>query len=95
VSLVAVRAFLRAPALLAVLSLLVMTTAGAAPGLFHGGDLDHCCEYCHLGHAPVLEPAPGLESPVPAQHFAEREEEVRYREAFTLLISEPSRAPPA
>ncbi len=47
----------RVPALLAVFTLLVITTSAAAPGLFHGDDLDHCCEFCHLGHAPILRPA--------------------------------------
>ena len=56
---------IRTPALLAVLTLLVMTTAGAAPGLFHSDDADHCCEFCHVGHLPVLEPAAGVSIPAP------------------------------
>ncbi len=50
----------RVPALLAVFTLLVITTSAAAPGLFHGDDLDHCCEFCHLGHAPILRPSAAI-----------------------------------
>jgi len=46
----------RVPGLLAVFTLLVITTSAAAPGLFHGDDLDHCCEFCHLAHVPLLRP---------------------------------------
>ena len=58
---------IRTPALLAALTLLVMTTAGAAPGLFHSDDFDHCCEFCHIGHVPVLEPASGVSILAPPQ----------------------------
>lgn len=50
----------RLPALLAVFTLLVITTSAAAPGLFHGDDLDHCCEFCHLGHVSIPRPAPAI-----------------------------------
>jgi hypothetical protein len=49
----------RLPALLAVFAILLATTAAAAP-LLHGGDLDHCCEFCHIGHVPILKPAGGI-----------------------------------
>jgi hypothetical protein len=49
----------RLPALLAVVAILLATTAAAAP-LLHGGELDHCCEFCHLGHVPILKPATGI-----------------------------------
>ena len=57
---------LRLAALPAVVALLVMTTAGAAPGLFHGDGLDHCCEFCHLGHAPILKSVASLTIPAPS-----------------------------
>ena len=47
----------RLPAAVAIFALLVVTTAAVTPGLFHGDDLDHCCEFCHLGHLPLLKPA--------------------------------------
>jgi hypothetical protein len=50
---------IRLPALLAVVAILLATTAAVAP-LLHGGDLDHCCEFCHLGHVPILKPATGI-----------------------------------
>ena len=58
---------IRVPALLAVFTLLVITTTAAAPGLFHGDDLDHCCEFCHLGHVPILKPALGVTFYAPPQ----------------------------
>jgi hypothetical protein len=58
---------IRMPALLAALTLLVMTTAGTAPGLFHGDDLDHCCEFCHIGHLPVLESVSGVNVVAPPE----------------------------
>jgi hypothetical protein len=56
---------IRLPALLAVVAILLATTAAEAPRL-HGGDLDHCCQFCHLGHVPILKPATGIVFHAPA-----------------------------
>ena len=51
---------IRVPALLAVFTLLVITTSAAVPGLLHGDDLDHCCEFCHVAHVPLLRPVAAI-----------------------------------
>ena len=85
----------RLPAAAAVFALLLTTTAGAAPGLFHGDGLDHCCEFCHVGHVPVLKPSGGIEYSAPPAAVAWLHAECSSQRLELLLINEHSRAPPA
>ena len=85
----------RLPALAAVWTLLVITTAAAAPGLFHGDHLDHCCEFCHLGHLPILKPAARVVFHTPAMLVSAIGSERAPQSAYHSLDTQPARAPPA
>jgi hypothetical protein len=85
---------IRLPALLAVIAILLATTAAVAP-LLHGGDFDHCCEFCHLGHVPLLKPAAGIVYHAPAALLS-RLADQQSLNAESRTAGIPScRAPPA
>ena len=85
----------RLPAAVAVLALLVVTTAAATPGLFHGDDLDHCCEFCHLGHLPILKPGAGVTYQAPPSLAVSFRFEAAPQQSHSSLSVCHSRAPPA
>ena len=79
----------------AVFAFCVITTAAATPGLFHGDDLDHCCEFCHLGHLPILKPGVGVTyQPPPSLAVPFRFQAAPQESHFSLSVHHP-RAPPA
>lgn len=85
----------RLPAAIAVISLLVVTTAAATPGLFHGDDLDHCCEFCHLGHLPLLKPSAGVSYQAPPSLAVPFRIEAAQQQGHSSPSVRRSRAPPA
>ncbi len=85
----------RLPAAAAVFALLVITTAAAAPGLFHGDGLDHCCEFCHLGHLPILKPGAGVTYYAPPSLAVTFRSEAAPQQSYFSLSVRHSRAPPA
>ena len=85
----------RLPAAVAIFALLVITTAAATPGLFHGDDLDHCCEFCHLGHLPILKPGAGVTYHAPPSLAVTFLFEVGPQHSHSPLSVHHSRAPPA
>ena len=81
--------------LLVGLALLVVTTAGSSPGLFHGDDFNHCCEFCHLGHLPILKPAPRVICHAPLlQIWSARLETAAVPDLFSAAPC-TARSPPA
>lgn len=90
-----IRFVVRLPAAAAVFALLVITTAAAAPGLFHGDDLDHCCEFCHLGHLPILKPGAGVTYYAPPSLATTFRSDPAPRQSYFSLSVHHSRAPPA
>lgn len=85
----------RLPAAVAIFALLVITTAAATPGLFHGDDLDHCCEFCHLGHLPILKPGAGVNYQVPPSLAVPFRIEAAQQQSHSSPSVHHSRAPPA
>ena len=85
----------RLPAAVAVFALFVITTAAATPGLFHGDDLDHCCEFCHLGHLPILKPGAGVTYQAPPSLAVTFLFEADPQQSHSSLSVCHSRAPPA
>ena len=86
----------RLPAAAAVFAFCVITTAAATPGLFHGDDLDHCCEFCHLGHLPILKPGAGVTYYATAElGCPHSDSEAAPQESYFSLSVHHSRAPPA
>ena len=90
-----IRFVVRVPAAAAVFALLVITTAAAAPGLFHGDDLDHCCEFCHLGHLPILKPGAGKTYHAPPGLATTFRSQTAPQQSYFSLNVNRSRAPPA
>ena len=82
-------------AAVAVFALLVITTAAASPGLFHGDDLDHCCEFCHLGHLPILKPAAGFTYQAPPSLAVPFRFKAVPQQSHSPLSVHHSRGPPA
>jgi hypothetical protein len=85
---------IRLPALLAVAAILLMTTAAVAP-LLHGGDLDHCCAFCHLGHMPILKPATGIVLHAPVSLVSWLAAEQSFEATYRTAGAPSSRGPPA
>ena len=85
----------RLPAAVAVFAFCVITTAAATPGLFHGDDLDHCCEFCHLGHLPILKPDAGVTYQAPPSLAVPVRLEAAPQQRHSSLSVHHSRAPPA
>ena len=85
----------RLPAAVAIFALLVVTTAAATPGLFHGDDLDHCCEFCHLGHLPILKPGAGVTYQAPPSLAAPFRIEAAQQQSHSSPSVRHSRGPPA
>ena len=85
----------RLPVAVAVFALLVVTTAAATPGLFHGDDLDHCCEFCHLGHLPLLKPSAGVSYQAPPSLAVPFRIEAAQQQSHSSSSVRRSRAPPA
>lgn len=86
---------IRIPAALALAGLLVILVAAATPGLLHGDHLGHCCQFCHLGHAPLLKPAPGLVFHAPPANPVWFSTSVSIAEFSHSLAAAPARAPPS
>lgn len=86
---------LRLPAAVAIFALLVVTTAAVTPGLFHGDDLDHCCEFCHLGHLPLLKPGAGVTYQGPPSLAVPFRFEAAPQQSHSSLSGHHSRGPPA
>ena len=85
----------RLPAAVAIFALLVVTTAAATPGLFHGDDLDHCCEFCHLGHLPILKPGVGVTYQAPPSLAVPLRIEAAQQRSHSSPSVRHSRGPPA
>ena len=90
-----IRLVVRLPAAAAVFALLVIITAAAVPGLFHSDDLDHCCEFCHLGHLPILKLGAGVTYFAPPSLATTSRSEAAPRQSYLSLSLRNSRAPPA
>ena len=89
------RTAMQVAALMAGLALLVITTAASSPGLFHGDDFNHCCEFCHLGHVPILKPVPRVTCHAPPLQVSSLGIETAGAPDSFSAVPRAARSPPA
>jgi hypothetical protein len=82
-------------ALLALCSLLVVTTASELPGHAHDNDNARPCDICHSGHLPCLQPAGEIRFSAHLRVvWQQTPENLECRQVATSVVHSP-RAPPA
>ncbi|MGH9719037.1 MAG: hypothetical protein ACRD8O_02405 [Bryobacteraceae bacterium] len=85
----------RALVLFVLLAMVALSTAALSPAHWHDSGIAPNCDVCHAGHLPVIQTAVACDVPPPALYELHSSPQDVHHPLEPLLISSPSRAPPA